>query len=53
MTPLQAATHVDPYPYYASLRRHEELLFDAELGLWVASRAKTVEAVLTLSLIHI
>ncbi|MCF5149711.1 cytochrome P450 [Pseudomonas sp. PA-6-3F] len=47
MTPLQAATHVDPYPYYASLRRHEELLFDAELGLWVASRAKTVEAVLT------
>lgn len=46
MTPLQAATHVDPYPYYASLRRHEELLFDAELGLWIASRAKTVEAVL-------
>lgn len=46
MTPLQAATHVDPYAYYASLRRHEELLFDAELGLWVASRAKTVEAVL-------
>ncbi len=48
MTPLQAATHVDPYPYYASLRRHEGLLFDAELGLWIASRAKTVEAVLAL-----
>lgn len=46
MTPLQAATHADPYPYYASLRRHDGLLFDADLGLWIASRATTVEAVL-------
>ena len=46
MTPLEAATHADPYAYYARLRRNEELLFDAELGLWVASRAETVEAVL-------
>ena len=37
MTPLEAATHADPYAYYARLRRNEELLFDAELGLWVAS----------------
>ena len=46
MTPLQAATHADPYDYYASLRRTDGLLFDADLGLWIASRAKTVEAVL-------
>ncbi|MCR4539264.1 cytochrome P450 [Pseudomonas sp. 18.1.10] len=46
MTPLQAATHADPYPYYADLRRNDGLLFDAELGLWIASRATTVEAVL-------
>lgn len=46
MTPLQAATHADPYDYYASLRRTGGLLFDADLGLWIASRAATVEAVL-------
>ena len=46
MTPLQAATHIDPYPYYAHLRRSDELLFDPELGLWIASRARTVEAIL-------
>ncbi|MGR2707142.1 cytochrome P450 [Pseudomonas sp. IB20] len=47
MTPLQAATHADPYAYYAALRRNDELLFDADLGLWIASSAKAVEAVLT------
>jgi cytochrome P450 len=46
MTPLQAATHADPYDYYASLRRTGGLLFDVDLGLWIASRATTVEAVL-------
>lgn len=46
MTPLQAATHADPYAYYASLRRNAQLGFDASLGLWVASTAKAVEAVL-------
>ncbi|NVZ20476.1 cytochrome P450 [Pseudomonas costantinii] len=46
MTPLQAATHVDPYAYYAGLRRQGELIFDADLGLWIASRAKVVESVL-------
>jgi len=46
MTPLQAATHADPYDYYACLRRTDGLLFDADLGLWIASRAQTVEAVL-------
>ena len=46
MTPLQAATQADPYDYYAGLRRHDGLLFDADLGLWIASRATTLEAVL-------
>ncbi len=46
MTPLQAATHADPYAYYARLRRQGELSFDVDLGLWIASRARTVEAVL-------
>ncbi|KMT53090.1 cytochrome P450 [Pseudomonas fildesensis] len=46
MTPLQAATHADPYAYYAGLRLDSELLFDTVLNVWIASRAKTVEAVL-------
>lgn len=46
MTPLQAATQPDPYAYYAGLRRHEGLFFDTDVGLWIASRADTVEAVL-------
>ncbi|MDY7534696.1 cytochrome P450 [Pseudomonas sp. Bout1] len=46
MTPLEAATHQDPYDYYARLRRHDELLFDEGLGLWIASTARRVEAVL-------
>lgn len=46
MTPLEAATHADPYDYYSRLRRTGGLLFDAELGLWVASTAEVVAAVL-------
>lgn len=46
MTPLEAATHADPYPYYAQLREDSGLWFDAELGLWVASHAETVAAIL-------
>jgi len=46
MTPLEAATHADPYDYYSRLRRTGGLLFDAELGLWVASTAEFVAAVL-------
>lgn len=46
MTPLEAATHADPYDYYAGLRRNAGLLFDADLGMWIASCARTVEAVL-------
>jgi cytochrome P450 len=47
MTPLEAATHNDPYDYYARLRLNDELLFDDGLGLWIASSARMVEAVLS------
>lgn len=44
--PIAAVTHRDPYPYYAALVDGPPLAFDATLGLWVASRAATVTAVL-------
>lgn len=46
MTPFEAATHVDPYAYYSRLRRQKELIFDADLGLWIASGARVIEAIL-------
>lgn len=46
MDPISAATHHDPYPYYASLREAGGLAFDPSLGLWVASSARAVSAVL-------
>ncbi|NWD90214.1 cytochrome P450 [Pseudomonas sp. K5002] len=46
MTPLEAATHHDPYDFYTGLRLNGGLLFDEGLGLWVASTARIVEAVL-------
>ncbi|WP_460137119.1 cytochrome P450 [Pseudomonas sp. S1_E04] len=46
MTPLEAATHADPYGYYSHLRLSAGLLFDRELQVWVASSAQDVEAVL-------
>ncbi|WP_419688959.1 cytochrome P450 [Burkholderia theae] len=44
--PIAAVTHRDPYPYYAALVGGPSLAFDATLGLWVASRATAVTAVL-------
>lgn len=44
--PIAAVTHRDPYPYYATLVDGPPLAFDATLGLWVASRASAVTAVL-------
>ncbi|KWI55348.1 cytochrome [Burkholderia pseudomultivorans] len=44
--PIAAVTHRDPYPYYATLVDGPPLAFDASLGLWVASRAASVGAVL-------
>ncbi|QTD92353.1 cytochrome P450 [Burkholderia anthina] len=44
--PIAAVMHRDPYPYYATLVDGPPLAFDATLGLWVASRAASVTAVL-------
>ncbi|KVV53162.1 cytochrome [Burkholderia territorii] len=44
--PIAAVTHRDPYPYYSTLVDGPALAFDASLGLWVASRAASVTAVL-------
>lgn len=46
MNPISAATHVDPYPYYAELRAAGGLTFHPKLKLWVASSARAVCAVL-------
>lgn len=44
--PLAAATHPDPYPYYAQLVTERPLYRDTALDLWVASSAAAVDAVL-------
>lgn len=44
--PVAAATHVDPYPFYARLVREKPFAWDAALGLWVAASAAAVEEVL-------
>lgn len=46
MDPIIAATHADPYPYYAKLRSEGGLIFHHGLKLWVASSARAVCAVL-------
>lgn len=46
MDPIIAATHADPYPYYARLRAEGGLVFHQALKLWVASSAEAVAAVL-------
>ena len=46
MTPFEAATHADPYAYYARLRQQGGLYFDAGLHLWIASGAHVVGAIL-------
>ena len=45
--PVAAVVHPDPYPYYADLVAHRPLHRDDGLGLWVASSAEAVTAVLT------
>ncbi len=51
--PLAAATHADPYPYYAQLVAERPLYYHAELKLWVASSAAAVEAVLACELCRV
>lgn len=47
MDPISAVTHFDPYDfYYARLRARGGLTYDSALGLWVASSAAAVAAVL-------
>lgn len=43
--PLLAVSHSDPYPYYQSLLEKPALFFDAELKLWIASRAVVIEEI--------
>lgn len=43
---LNAASHSDPYPYYASLRQGPALAYEAEFKCWIASRADVVLQVL-------
>ena len=45
--PIAAVTYPDPYPYYASLLAERPLSRDTALGLWVASSAAAVTAVLS------
>jgi cytochrome P450 len=47
LNPLVAVTHTNPYPYYAELVEHRPFYFDKGLGIWVASSAAMVRAVLT------
>jgi len=51
--PLAAVTHPDPYPYYASLVAERPFYRDEALGLWVASSAAAVTAVLTSDLCRV
>jgi cytochrome P450 len=44
--PVAAATHADPYPYYATLREGPPLTWNDALRVWVASRADVVTQVL-------
>lgn len=44
--PIAAVTHADPYPYYAGLVARTPLYRHGALGLWVASGAAEVTAVL-------
>jgi cytochrome P450 len=42
-TPIAAASHPDPYPYYRGL---PQLAFDPVLGLWIARGAAVIEEVM-------
>jgi len=46
LTPIHAATHHDPYPYYAGLVADKPIYYDQEMKMWVASSAEAVSDVL-------
>ena len=47
LDPIAAVIAADPYPFYARLVAERPLYRDEELGMWVASSATAVEAVLS------
>jgi cytochrome P450 len=51
--PIVAATHADPYPYYARLVAERPLYRDSQLQLWVASSASVVAQVLASELCRV
>jgi cytochrome P450 len=51
--PIAAVTHRDPYPYYARLVAEKPFYREEALGLWVASSAEAVTAVLTSDLCRV
>ena len=51
--PISAATHADPYPYYAKLVTSRPIHRDDTLGLWVAASAEAVTAVLKSDLVRV
>ncbi|MFL6264050.1 MAG: cytochrome P450 [Thermoanaerobaculia bacterium] len=51
--PIAAVTHRDPYPYYARLVAERPIYHDGSLGLWVASSAGAVAAVLASDLCRV
>ncbi len=51
--PIAAATHPDPYPYYAELVARRPFYRDDVLGLWVATGAGSVEAILSSALCRV
>jgi cytochrome P450 len=51
--PIAAVIHPDPYPYYVDLVANKPLYRDETLGLWVASSAAVVRAVLASDLCRV
>jgi cytochrome P450 len=51
--PIAAATHPDPYPYYASLVSEKPFSRDESLGSWVAASAEAVTEVLRSPALHV
>jgi len=51
--PLEAATHPNPYPYYAKLVAERPLYWDPDMKLWVASGAEAVKSVMTSSICRV
>lgn len=46
LTPLMAAFHPDPYPWYAALAENRPFGFDPASGLWIVASADLVDAAL-------